>query len=93
MNDKRYGEPLYDFPCSYTFRAYEALIHEGIELPPIEPSEEAPLPEPIIKTIGLSYQQREEFNQMKAHILFLEGKINEHLDKKRKTNKYTKYIS
>jgi len=43
----------FDFPCSYTFRAYFAQVNEGIDLPSIEPPEtqevqeiyhEAPLP-------------------------------------------------
>jgi hypothetical protein len=28
----------FDFPCSYSFRNYEAWINEGITFPPIEPA-------------------------------------------------------
>jgi len=35
-------EPLYDYPVSYTFRQYEAYIHEGMYLQSMDP------PEPLL---------------------------------------------
>ncbi len=37
-------ESLYDYPCSYLFRSYEALMDEGVELPALEPRRDDPLP-------------------------------------------------
>lgn len=81
-------EPLYDFPCSFTFRAYEALINEGMELPPLEPlspigetrsESETYTPEP-----EWTAKQWDIVNQLRAQALFFEKKLNEHLDKKKK---------
>ena len=52
--------------------------------PPLpQPTEELPY-----KVRGLTNEERDEFNQMKAHILFLENKLNTFLEKKRKKYKY-----
>ena len=40
-------------------------------------------PQPNILHRGLTSKERDEFSQMKAHILFLEKKLITHLDKKR----------
>lgn len=40
MARRQPGEPLYDYPVSYTFRAYEAEIDEGIQLPALESREQ-----------------------------------------------------
>ena len=78
------GEPLYDFPCSYTFRAYEALMDEGIELPSIDPPTKEP--EPPSPTEG---KQWHTIQQLKGQVVWQGDKINEqarklkeHMDKK-----------
>lgn len=59
MPRRQPGESLYDFPCSYTFRAYEAEIDEGIRLPTLE---------------SRNQEYLDEIEQLKRRIEFLEGR-------------------
>ena len=82
------GEGAIDFPCSYIWRAYYEETLYGRYLPPIEPSPYQGEVKPVIITRGLTPKERDELNQLKAHALFLERKLNEHLDKKKKKGRY-----
>ncbi|KKM80162.1 hypothetical protein LCGC14_1342690 [marine sediment metagenome] len=69
------NEPLYDFPVSYTFRAYEAEL-EGITLPSIDPPRDLPEVKepPIVRR--LYWQQQVESERIdvrrKLALLFKE---------------------
>lgn len=85
-------ENAIDFACSYLWRAYYQETFYGEHLPPLEPQhivQSISEPQHIVR--GLTSKERDEFNQLKANLLFLDKKINQHLDMKKKS-KYTKYI-
>ena len=69
------GETLYDFPCSYTFRCYEALMDAGIYLPSIEPP--LPKPEPISQDKEWSNRQWDKVEQLRLEVLHYQKKVIE----------------
>jgi len=71
------GEGLFDFPCSPAFRELERrqMIDDGLISPYPERVQEYPIRvHPII-------EHTREYEQMKAHILYLDKKLNTHLSK------------
>lgn len=82
------SDDLFDFPCSYVFRRYAAWVNQGILLPPIDdiqhPVGEPTQKERFEKPIHLSHKQWHEINQLKAEVMHLQNKLNEHLDRSKK---------
>lgn len=86
VEEQKY-EPLFDFPCSYAYRRFEAELN-GEYLPPLEPLADDILPEPQGEVRSLTRREWDAISQLKAQILHLERKLNEHLDaQKRKKHK------
>ena len=66
-------ESLYDFPCSPTFRAYDAWWNEGLYLPALE----QPKPEPIYQDTEWSSRQFDKVEQLRLEVLHYQKKVIE----------------
>jgi hypothetical protein len=84
----------YDFPCSETYIGYLYEIN-GSNSPQdrdrIRPINEVE-PRPIEKNVPWNNRQWDYVQQLKAQILFLESKINEHIDKPKQAQRQLKAI-
>jgi len=80
------GENAIDFPCSYAWRSYYQEILYGEYLPSIELPKEA-------KTIPIKEKptNQNELAQLKAQMLYIQNKINEHIDEGKKRKKAGTY--
>lgn len=88
MGSNDFSQPFFVGRNSLRFRGINASGY----LPALEPHMEEFPPETLYIVRGLSPKERDEFNQVKAHLLFCERKINEHLDaSKRKPKRKYKY--
>lgn len=75
-----YDQPFY---VGINNKRFRGVSIDGY-LPALEFPLEQEKEEPVIITRGLTPKERDELNQLKAHALFLERKLNEHLDKKKR---------
>lgn len=80
-----------DFPCSWTFRRYEAFANYGIVLPDIETSDD-PHVEDRIKALEEVIGKRQvsyQLTQLRGEVKHIEKKLTQSLlNKKRKRDKH-----
>ncbi len=75
------GEPLFDFPCSYAFRAFEAE-QEGITLSALEPKQDENF-QVIDEKYVYTYWPTKAIDGIRGELLYLRDKVKE-LEAKRK---------
>ena len=63
------GLPMLDFPCSYTFRRYEAYTQDNHYLPDIEEPE--PLFEPVINQTKALQHQQQKINEHEGQLIHI----------------------
>lgn len=71
---------LFDFPCSTTFRAYEAeQLGEHLPDEPQVITKEPPKESDILKKLD---EINKRFEQLYAMFIHLQNKLNDHVDKR-----------
>ena len=91
-----YSEPLIDFPISHDFHRAMMVYHYHPDPGPCFPQEDRNqvIIQPIAKPPEGDYYTK-RLDNLNGHILFLESKINSHVDKSKKkpaiVNKNTSY--
>lgn len=87
-DEPEHNEPVspedFDFPVSYLFRSYEAEQY-GEHLPSIDPPERGASPLLEITEPEWTRQQWEYVQNLRGLVNHLQNKINEHLNKDKKT--------